>query len=105
MQSRLYNAIGLCMKAGKAKSGAYAAESSIRNGEARLVLLEESASDATRKRYVSLCGNHGVPIYTVQSIGTAIGKPGRIVLAVTDDSFRKMLEELLVQENRAGVLL
>ena len=47
MQSRLYNAIGLCQKAGKAQSGAFAAEQAIKSGRAKIVLLETGASEAT----------------------------------------------------------
>lgn len=89
---RLFNAIGLCMKAGKAQSGAYAAEKAIRTGKAKLVLLEESASPATKETYERICAAHGVPLYIVETVGRAIGKDSRIVCAVTDPAFQKMIE-------------
>ena len=89
---RLFNAIGLCMKAGKAKSGAFAAESAIRTGKAKLVLLEETASEATKTHYEHLCAAHGVPLYPVETVGSAIGKDSRVVMAVTDPAFQKMIE-------------
>ena len=92
---RLFNAIGLCMKAGKAQSGAFAAEQAIRNGKAKLVLLETSAAPATRDRYERLCAAHGVPLYMVETVGRAIGKDARIVCAVTDPAFQKMIEGAL----------
>ncbi len=89
---RLYNAIGLCMKAGKAQSGAFAAEQAIRNGKAKLVLLEETASDATKEHYARMCELRGVPLRFVETVGRAIGKDARIVMAVTDPSFVQMIE-------------
>jgi ribosomal protein L7Ae-like RNA K-turn-binding protein len=92
---RLYNAIGLCQRAGKAQSGAFAAEKAIRAGKAKLVLLEEGASEATKTHYEQLCAAHGVPLQTVETVGRAIGKEARIVMAVTDLSFRDMIERAL----------
>ena len=92
---RLFNAIGLCMKAGKLVSGAFAVEGAIRKGGAKLVLLEESASDATKETYERMCAAHGVPLRTVETVGRAIGKESRIVCAVTDPAFQKMIEGYL----------
>ena len=92
---RLYNAIGLCQRAGKAQSGAFAAEQAIKNGKAKLVLLEESASDATKEHYARMCGSRGIPFYTVETVGRAIGKDSRIVMAVTDQNFRDMIERAM----------
>ena len=95
MTERLFNAIGLSMKAGKVKSGAFAAESTIRAGKAKLVLLEETASEATKTRYEHLCAAYGVPFYTVETVGSAIGKDSHIVMAVTDPNFRDMIERAM----------
>ena len=92
---RLYNAIGLCQRAGKAQSGAFAAEKAIRAGKAKLVLLEETASEATKTHYEQLCAAHSVPMVLVETVGRAIGKDARIVMAVTDDSFRDMIERAM----------
>ena len=95
MKDRLYNAIGLCMKAGKAKSGAFAVESTIKAGKAELVLLEEGASEATKTHYEQLCASHGVPLILTETVGRAIGKDSHIVMAVTDPSFRDMIERAM----------
>ena len=89
---RLYNAIGLCQRAGKAKSGAFAAESAIKTGKAKLVLLEETASDATKEHYARMCEARGIPLRLVETVGRAIGKDARIVMAVTDPAFVQMIE-------------
>ena len=102
MQERLYNALGLCMKAGKAQSGAFACEKAIRAGKAKLVLLENTASEATKASYRSLCEFYHTPLYFVDTVGYAIGKPERIVMAVTDEAFQRMMEGLLAQESTCG---
>ena len=89
---RLYNAIGLCMKAGRAQSGAFAVEQAIRNGKAKLVLLETSASEATKEHYARMCESHGIPLRFAETVGRAIGKESRIVMAVTDPAFVQMIE-------------
>ena len=95
MTDRLYNAIGLCQRAGKAKSGAFAAESTIRAGKAKLVLLEETASEATKTHYEQLCAAHAVPLLMTETVGRAIGKESRIVMAVTDEHFRDLIERAM----------
>lgn len=95
MTDRLYNAIGLCQRAGKAQSGAFAAENAIRGGKAKLVLLEETASEATKTHYEQMCAAHGVPMRIVDTVGRAIGKESRIVMAVTDAGFRDMIERAM----------
>lgn len=89
---RLYNAIGLCQRAGKAQSGAFAAEQAIKKGKAKLVLLEATASDATKEHYAGLCASRGIPFRLVETVGRAIGKDARIVMAVTDPAFVQMIE-------------
>jgi ribosomal protein L7Ae-like RNA K-turn-binding protein len=95
MTDRLYNAIGLCQRAGKARSGAFAAEKAIRAGKAQMVLLEETASEATKTHYEQLCAAHGVPLILTETVGAAIGKDARIVMAVTDASFRDLIERAM----------
>ena len=92
---RLFNAIGLCMKAGKAQSGAFQTENAIRSGKAKLVLLEASASEATKEHYEKMCAAHGVPFYVTETVGRAIGKDSRIVMAVTDPAFQQMIERAM----------
>ena len=102
MSDRLYNAIGLCMKAGKAASGAFAVEKAIRSRKARLVLLESCASESTKEHYRSMCAYYDVPFRLTDRVGEAIGKPDRIVMAVTDDAFMKMMDGLIAQECTIG---
>ncbi len=67
-------------------------EQAIKSGKAKLVLLEESASDATKEHYARMCESRGIPLRFVETVGRAIGKDARIVMAVTDPSFVHMIE-------------
>lgn len=93
MEQRLYNAMGFCQKAGRCQSGDFAAEKAVRAGKAKLVLLEQGASENTRDKYETLCRGRGIPLLLVEEVGPAIGKPGRLVMAVTDGQFAKMIQE------------
>lgn len=89
---RLTDAIGLCMKAGRCRSGDFVAERLARAGAASLVLLDAHVSAATRERYERLCERGGIPVLVVPALGTAIGKPERMVAAVTDQGFANMIQ-------------
>ncbi|MBO6215288.1 MAG: ribosomal L7Ae/L30e/S12e/Gadd45 family protein, partial [Lachnospiraceae bacterium] len=48
---KVLSMIGLCMKAGKLKSGEFAVEETVKNGQARLVIVASDASENTKKSY------------------------------------------------------
>lgn len=76
MDRRLHDAIGLCQKAGRCRTGAYAAEKAVHEGAACLLLIDKSASAATRGRYERLCAGCGVALLPVDGLGAAAGRPG-----------------------------
>jgi len=98
MQTRLRNAMGLCQKAGKCVSGATAVEQALRRRQALLVLLEEGASAQTQAGYQAMCETRKIPLLLVETVGEAIGKPSRIVMAVTDRNFQRMIEDAVASE-------
>ena len=42
---KIFSLIGLAMKAGKIKSGEFAAEQAVKSGQAHMVIVSEAASD------------------------------------------------------------
>ncbi|MBQ7247876.1 MAG: ribosomal L7Ae/L30e/S12e/Gadd45 family protein [Lachnospiraceae bacterium] len=95
MQDRFYGMLGITAKAGAAASGAYAAQAAVREGKAFLMIIASDASEQTRRDYEKLCAGYGVPaaVYgTMESLGRAIGKDVRAVIAVTDE---RLAENLL----------
>jgi len=101
MNNRLTNAVGLAMKAGRLKSGDSTVEKLVRAEQTKLVLLDADASENTRDKYRSMCQNHGAELILVAELGRWIGKPGRMIAAVTDENFRNMIKRAFAEEFEA----
>lgn len=89
--TKLRGALGLAMKAGKCASGDYACEKLIKGGGARLAVLDAAASANTKSRYAGMCARAGVALIETEALGSAIGRPGRMVAVVTHESFAKLI--------------
>ncbi len=96
---KIYSMLGLCMRAGKLKSGEFSVLEAIRHGMAELVIISEDASDNTKKKFNDKCSYYNVPmIYfgNKEELGHAIGKDVRTSLAVLDEGFAKSLRKNLL---------
>lgn len=91
MNSKLTSAIGFSMKAGRLKSGDFVVEKLVRANNARIVLLDAAASANTKEKYLDLCRRGETPLLEVEELGRWIGKPGRMIAAVTDEQFAAMI--------------
>ena len=70
----------------------------IRNGKAKLILLSADASANTTKKITDKCRSYHVPIKMIENretLGHAIGKEARVVVAILDEGFAKKLMTLL----------
>ena len=94
--NRLLNMLGLCMRAGKMISGEKAAIQAIRTGSACVVVLDRAAAKNAVKAVTDACAWHEVPLVRApeNELGCAIGKPGRMVAAITDPSFADRILQL-----------
>lgn len=95
---RLKQILGLAMRAGKIVSGEEQVLHTVRSGKAQLVFLAEDAAKNTEKRVHDKCDSFGVPIFRYGSreeLGQAIGKPERVVIAVTDAGFTRTIQKLV----------
>ena len=101
-ETKLFNSLGLCQRAGKCQSGEFAAERAVKAGKARLVLLEAAASMNTKERFASLCAGRNIPLKTVPEVGRAIGREGHVVMAVTDIQFANMIRDAVASETEVG---
>lgn len=97
---KVHGALGLSRRAGKCLAGDFAVERAVKAGRAKLIVLDSSVSDATRKRYQTLCGNKGIPCLEFPEMGRAIGKPDGKIAAVTDERFVQMICSAAAQLNR-----
>ena len=85
---RMLNMLGLCMRAGRIISGEKACVQAVRAGGACAVVLDRAAAKNAVKAVSDACAFHQVPlVYAPENeLGDAIGKPGRMVAAITDPS-------------------
>lgn len=93
--------LGLCMRAGKLVSGERASIHAVRTGKAFAVLLDEGAAYNTAKAVNDACTWRSIPLMRVpdEMLGQAIGKPGRMVVAITDHSFAHRILQLAETSN------
>jgi len=93
--------ISLATKAGKTASGEFATEQSVKSFRAELVIVASDASDNTKKKFKNMCEFYEVPIYIYgdkDSLGHAMGKEFRAMLAVNDLGFAKGIMKHLDNE-------
>ncbi len=89
------------MKAGKVASGEFQVEEAIKNYKAYLVILAEDASGGTKKKFMNSCKYYEVPFiqaYDKETLGNAIGKKQRAVIAILDEGFANKLNKNLESE-------
>jgi len=89
------------MKAGRLKSGDFVTEKLLRAKNAKLALIDCTASDNTKDKYRGICAGSGIELVEVEELGRWIGKPGRMVAAVTDEAFAQMIRRALEQDKPA----
>ena len=84
--NRMLNMLGLCMRAGKIISGEKACVQAVRSGSVYVVIMDRAAAKNASKAVGDACTFHEVPlVYAPEyELGDAIGKPGRMVAAITD---------------------
>lgn len=100
-EEKLKNALGFAMKAGKVASGEFSADRALKRNDAKLIVLDNEASDNTKKRWRDACESRGVPIIMIREMGDAIGKDARMVAAVTDKGFSAMVLKSYNENNNA----
>lgn len=99
--NKAYGMIGMAMKAGKVASGEFATEKAVKAGKAALVIVSETASENTKKKFRNMCDYYKVPLYFFgekEELGHAIGKEFRASLAVLDAGLAKAIEKNLIHE-------
>lgn len=97
--NKIYSLLGLCMKAGKLKSGEFATMEAIRAKTAELVIVSRDASDNTTKQFSDKCKYYEIPLVIFgdkEDLGHAIGKDVRTSLAITDSGLAESLRKNLL---------
>jgi ribosomal protein L7Ae-like RNA K-turn-binding protein len=89
-----FRLLGLARRAGAVAPGTDATRRSIRRGEARLVLMAKDASSVQMDKIRKLMVKRPIPQAVLgdrATLGAAIGKGPTSAIAVTDESFAKLL--------------
>lgn len=88
---RISTALGFAMKAGKVRSGEFAAEKTLKSGRAALAVIDKCCSEQTKKHWQQMCNNAGVPLVEAEEPGRAIGRDAHKVACVLDNGFAEMI--------------
>lgn len=97
-EQRLMSVLGLAQKAGKIVSGDFAVQGAVKSGKAKLLIIANDASAATKKEYQYQAEVRNITIYyalSKEQLGGAIGKALRAAVAITDNGFIKPLVRAL----------
>jgi ribosomal protein L7Ae-like RNA K-turn-binding protein len=89
------------MKAGRLQSGDFAVERLVRANKALLALVDAGASENTKGKYRALCAAHKTELMEVHELGLWIGKPSRMLAAVTDRNFANMIKRASAENETA----
>ena len=95
-EKRLKGILGLCVRAGQAVFGEEGCRKAIASGQSRVLLLDEGASENTRKRYENLCGNAGARLAVLPAgfLNEATGRPGA-AMAIREGAFAEQVNGCL----------
>lgn len=94
--NKFFSNLGLAMRAGKIVTGEEFVIESVRGGSAKLVIVASDASAGTLKKVSDKCNTYQVPLLQFgdrHQLGASIGKEARVVIAVTDAGFARMLKD------------
>ena len=94
--------IGLAMRAGKAASGEFAVEKSVKEGKAHVVVIAHDASENTKKKFTDMCSYYGVPSVMFkdkEELGRMLGKDSRACVSVNDAGLAGAVIKSISTEN------
>lgn len=98
MNNKFYSILGLAQKARGIVSGEDMCSKTIASNKALFVIIASDASDNTKKKFVNMCKYRNVNYKFYgdkESLGKALGKIQRSVIAVIDVNFKKSLINLI----------
>ena len=96
----VFGLLGLACRAGQIALGAEMALEEIKGGRAALALIDEGASEGTKKKILDACAYRRVPAHILPEgeISRACGREGRMAAAVKKGKLSRRMEELLTEE-------
>ena len=79
-------------------SGEQGVASALRKGKVHCLIIAGDSSDNTRHKFLAMANNSDVPTYIYgekNSLGQAVGKPRRAIIAVLDRGFSETIQKTL----------
>ncbi|MFC0524180.1 YlxQ family RNA-binding protein [Pontibacillus salicampi] len=101
--SNYLNLLGLAFRAGKCTLGEEAIVRDIQRKRAYLVLIAQDTGASTKKKLEDKCRYYDIPNRVVDhrdTLSNAIGKTGRVAVAITDRGFANKIKSLLDESIR-----
>lgn len=99
MTNKYLNMLGLAYRARKLSTGEEIVLSDIQRKRAKLVLIANDTGEQTKKKITDKCKTFNIPYKIVDdryTIGNAIGKSQRVVIAILDKGFATNIQSLLL---------
>lgn len=103
MKGSYLSFLGLALRAGACTLGEEAIVRDIQRKRAKIVLIANDTGNQTKKKLTDKCTFYQIPCYEVDdrdTISHAIGKAGRVAIAITDEGFAKKMRLLLDESIR-----
>ncbi|WP_053219620.1 YlxQ family RNA-binding protein [Virgibacillus senegalensis] len=103
MSKDYLNLLGLAFRAGKLTLGEEAIIRDIQKRKAKLVLLASDTGVQTRKKITDKCTYYQIPFFVTddrETLSQAIGKSGRVAVAILDSGFAAKMTSLLDESIR-----
>jgi ribosomal protein L7Ae-like RNA K-turn-binding protein len=106
MTEKLRGLMGLAMRAGQITLGANLGINVIRSGKAALVLIDEDASENTRKKLTDACVYRHVPFFTLphRLIDDACGKDSRYAAVFQQGGLAEKVRQLLISQGKPDLI-
>jgi ribosomal protein L7Ae-like RNA K-turn-binding protein len=86
---------GLACRAGRVMAGSAACEKGLKQKKICLLLVQQGLSEGSLKNFGSLCERFGASMMMIgaeDDLGKAIGRPGVMLVGVTDAGFAKAIQ-------------
>lgn len=91
-----YRFLGLAAKAGKIAYGAQACETAIKNGKAKLVVVDGSASESTVRGIKNACSHYHIELIVLEEkevLTKYLGKKQNKLIGILDSGFARSAME------------
>ena len=97
MASNKLSMAGLAFRAGRAVTGSAACETGLKRRQICLLMIQQGLSESSLKHFNGLCERSGAECLLIDKqddLGKAIGKPGVMLVGLTDTGFANAIKNI-----------